>query len=60
MKVGVGWGWGGQIDPPLPGKATFKKPSLIRVKSSTTQNFQIPTVINCLNNMLENFHYNKT
>ena len=25
-------GGGGQIDPPPPGKTTFKKPSLIRVK----------------------------
>ena len=29
---GRGWGCGGQIEPPPPEKATFKKSSLIRVK----------------------------
>ena len=29
---------GGQINPPLPGKATLKKPSLIRVKVNYIQN----------------------
>ena len=37
---GGGGGRGGQIEPPLPGKTTFKKPSLIRVKIKHGQNIR--------------------